>query len=152
MPSALPLPTIENPGCVPCGKCVVCRDHLLQTLTFTSSTTGEVFTIREHLSCESTNIVYLLQCDTCKASQYIGQTKNTLRTRFYLHRTHIKHNTGTHVTRHFNLPNHTLQNMRCVALERVHHLSERARLAREDFWMKKMKTLFPFGLNSKEHD
>ena len=43
-----------------------------------------------------------------------------LRHRFYQHRSNIDTNTGAHVTRQFNLQNHTLANMKCLAIEKVH--------------------------------
>ena len=55
---------------------------------------------------------------------------------------------GTLVTRHFNLPNHSLSDLKCVVIERVHSDSLDARLRRETFWMNKLKTVSPFGLNT----
>ena len=91
----------------------VCQQHLVETGSFRSERTGEVFTIRHKMTCDSSNIVYLLYCDTCRHTQYIGETKNSLRTRFYQHRSNINTNTGTHVTRHFNSQ---LQTCVCVCV------------------------------------
>ena len=112
--------------------------------------TGEVFTIRHKMTCDSSNIVYLLYCDTCIHTQYIGETKYSLRTRFYQHRSNINTNTGTHVTRHFNSQNHTLANMKCLAIEKVHTDDTEKRQGRESFWIRKMRTLFPLGLNMQQ--
>ncbi|KAL8581298.1 hypothetical protein ACOMHN_028324 [Nucella lapillus] len=153
MPSPLPIPNDDDAGCFRCmaDRCVLCRDHVVQTRTFTSHTTGESFNIRHKLSCESPNIVYLLYCDACHQSQYVGETKLTLKERFYQHRSNIHLNKGccTFVNQHFNQFQHTLQNMRCIAVEKVHVRTKAARLKRELFWRRKLKTDFPFGLNAK---
>ena len=102
-------------------------------------------------SCDSQNVIYLLFCQkSCANSQYVGQTKTTLRTRFYNHRSDIKKNKGDKcplVTQHFNSHNHSLQDMRCMVIEKVFIQSQEARDKRESFWISKMKTLTPYGLN-----
>ena len=117
-----PTPPDADPGCFRCDKrpCIICTSHLLKTSTFNSSTTKESFQIRHRRTCQSSNIVYLLYCDTCQQSQYVGETKNTLKTRFYQHRSNISKNTGTLVTKHFNQTDHSIHNMKCVAVEKVH--------------------------------
>jgi hypothetical protein len=153
MPTSLPTPPDATPGSFKCGrsKCVLCRVHLVESRTFRSSQTGEVFVVRHRLTCDSANVVYVLYCDTCKHSQYVGETETSLKTRFYQHRSNINKNVGTHVTTHFNKPNHSLDNMRCMAIEKVHIVSKDGRLEREDFWRKKLKTTHPLGLNSLDN-
>ena len=149
MPSILPTPTDKQPGCFRCNKtCAICTNHLIETKTFTSMQTKETFTIRHRLTCETSNIIYMLYCDTCNNSQYIGETKNKLKTRFYQHRSNINKNTGTLVTRHFNQAGHSLNNMKCVVLEKVHTDDLQKRLKRERFWMSKIQSYTPHGLNT----
>ena len=152
MPTRLPAPLDAVTGNFKCdrSKCLICQQHLVETGSFRSERTGEVFTIRHKMTCDSSNIVYLLYCDTCRHTQYIGETKNSLRTRFYQHRSNINTNTGTHVTRHFNSQNHTLANMKCLAIEKVHTDDTEKRQGRESFWIRKMRTLFPLGLNMQQ--
>ena len=149
MPAQLPFAKDCEPGCFNCNKkCILCDKHLIQTQTFQSSQTKEVFTIRHRLTCETTNVIYLLFCDKCDHCQYVGETQNKLKTRFYLHRSQIKQNAGTLVTKHFNSPGHSLENMKAIAIEKVFSECLEARLKRENFWKKKLKTLTPFGLNT----
>ena len=152
MPSVLPEPVIDqaNPGCFPCDKsrCVICTKHLVQTPTFSSAVTSQTFTIRHRMTCETANIIYLLYCSKCKESQYVGETKNTLKQRFYLHRSNINKNTGTLVCQHFNQADHSLDDMKCIPIEKVHSVVHSRRLAREAFWIQKLKTLSPYGLNT----
>ncbi|KAL8596881.1 hypothetical protein ACOMHN_065831 [Nucella lapillus] len=103
MPSTRPSSTPDlQPGSYRCQKsCVTCRDHLVTTTQFQSSNTKETFTIRDPMTCITTsNIIYLLSCRKCDHSQYVGEAKNALKTRFYLHRSHIVQNIGTRVTIH----------------------------------------------------
>ena len=152
MPSVLPPAVPHISGCYKCNnkRCVMCAEHLVSSMTVKSDQTDKTYQLQDRLSCDSTNVVYLLYCDTCKNAQYIGETKNSLKTRFYLHRSHIKKNTGTLVTQHFNQPNHSMQNMKCIAVERVYGKGVAARLHRERVWMNRLKTLHPLGLNSNE--
>ena len=152
MPTTLPPPPDATPGSFKCGKkkCVLCRVHIREGNTFTSSQTGETFTIRQKLTCDSSNVVYLLYCDICMHSQYVGETETSLKTRFYQHRSNINKNKGTHVTTHFNKTKHTLDNLKCMAIEKVHVVSKAMRLEREDFWRKKLKTTYPHGLNAMD--
>ena len=92
--------------------------------------------------------MYLLYCDTCQQSQYVVEAKNTLKTRFYQHRSNINNNTGTLVTKHFNQTDHSIHNMKCVAVEKVHSDKREDRLRRETFCIQKLKTLAPCVLNT----
>ena len=154
MPSILPTVSYDSDaGSHKCAKkCIVCDTHLVETKIFSSKVTGETFTIRKKMPCQSSNIIYLLFCELCKV-QYVGQTKTTLQTRFYNHRSDIKKNSGkkkTLVTEHFNLPNHNRTNMRCLPIEQVFSSDNTKLDERENFWMYKLKTLTPFGLNTLE--
>ena len=148
--SILPTPPDADPGCFRCNKrpCIISTSHLVKTSTFNSSTTKESFQIFNRLTCQSSNIVYLLYCHTCQQSQYIGETKNTLKTRFHQHCSNINKNTGTLVTKHFNQTDHSIHNMKCVTVEKVHSEKHDDRLWREASWIKKLKTLTPCGLNT----
>ena len=151
MPSTLPqvISTKDQAGVKKCtGTCVVCREHLVETKHFSSDNTGEVFTVRHSLTCASENIIYLLFCSQCQGAQYVGETRNPLKKRFYLHRSHIQQNVGTHVTRHFNRDGHSLQDMKCLPIEQVLSNSHSVRHSREQFWIRKLKTMYPQGLNT----
>ena len=103
--------------------------------------------MRERFTCDSKNIIYLISCKKCKNAQYVGQTEQSLRDRFYLHRSDIDLNRGTPLTCHFNENNHTLRDMRCCIVERVFGTTLQDREDREDFWIDKLKTLARCGLN-----
>ena len=152
MPSILPQPTEMEPGCRPCQRrcCIICKQHLTASKTFTSATTGKQYHIRNAITCDTPRVIYLLCCNVCQQSQYVGETSGPLRQRFYIHRSDINIDKGSLVTKHFNSPGHTLQNMRVTAIERIYSLKREDRLRREGHWIKTLKTLTPFGLNALE--
>ena len=151
MPSTLPPKKENNPGVFKCErkKCIICEKHLVEGVDFMSCVTKEKFKVRERFTCDSQNIIYLISCNKCGLKQYTGQTGNSLRTRFYLHRSHIGNDAGTLLTMHFNQHDHSLDDMRCMVIERVYGSSIADREKRESFWNAKLKTFHPHGLNDK---
>jgi hypothetical protein len=75
-----------------------------------------------------------------------------LKKRFYQHYQDIRTNKGTLVTRHFNLPGHTIKDMKVMPIDLAHcaPADHARRLTREAFWMTKLRTTYPLGLNTKE--
>ena len=50
------------------------------------------FKLKNHFTCDSSNLIYVVNCDTCK-EEYIGQTregKTKLRDRVRMHPQHIR--------------------------------------------------------------
>lgn len=94
------------PGSYPCNRkaCKTCPIHQPAT-TFTSSSTALKYKIPGHHTCDSSNIIYQLQCNHCPA-QYIGLTTQTLRSRMNGHRQDCKvKNLEKPVSQHSNLHN-----------------------------------------------
>ena len=166
MPSTLPKPTPEtqtDPGCKKCSakKCVVCEYNLKETSKFQSINTGITYTIRDSVSCKSSDLIYLIDCDKCKKTQYVGETGQTLQKRFHAHRSDIKRKTNEHkkdqsflkketlVAKHFQTENHTLEDMRVTVIEliKAQDANTCIRKKRERFWRHKLKTNYPQGLN-----
>ena len=66
---------------------------------------------------DSCNIVYLLMCSKCDSGNCIGETSSRLRLRLNNHKKSIRDNSrGFPVAVHFNLPDHSLKNLRRVIL------------------------------------
>ena len=66
-------------GSFHCGKnCATCPhiSHRLTTYTFFS--TGETCAIKSNLTCDTKNLIYMIQCNRCNL-QYIGETKRRLK-------------------------------------------------------------------------
>ncbi|KAL8610653.1 hypothetical protein ACOMHN_047222 [Nucella lapillus] len=100
----------------------------------------------------SKNIIYILWCSKCNFTQYVGETKTTLKHRFYKHYADIHRNTGTHVTNHFCQPGHSDSSLKCMPIEQLLSSPEDTsrRRRREFFWMTKLRSIYPLGLNAKE--
>ena len=60
---------------------------------------GNTYNITDKMSCSSRNVIYSLRCTLC-SKIYIGQTKNTLRERFYAHKSTIVHNKNKSFAKH----------------------------------------------------
>ena len=96
------------------------------------------------------NIIYLISCRIC-GIQYIGETKNSLKKRFYGHRSTVKtQKLDTPVGQHFNLPNHSISDMILQGIEALANRRESVRLSREKMWIKRVHTIHPHGLNIQE--
>ena len=95
IPEADPLPMVavqgtEDAGCCACGKCYVCKQNFLSPCSqFSSDHSKQVFPILKKLNCQCTNLIYLMECNTCKQS-YVGYTTTNLPKRFSNHKSHIK--------------------------------------------------------------
>lgn len=155
MPTCLPEEKdARPPGVYKCAatRCTMCSKHLVEGTSFNSHQTGEVFQHRTALSCTTANVIYVLWCEKCMNTQYVGETMTPLKKRFYQHYQDIRTNKGTLVTRHFNLPGHNMDNMRVMPLEKLFCAPQDhgRRLNREMFWMLKMRTVYPLGLNTKD--
>ena len=96
-----------------------------------SRVTPLVSVTRGHITCTTSNIIYLISCRIC-GIQYIGETKNSLKKRFYGHRSTVKtHLLDTLVGQHFNLPNHSISDMILQGTEALANRRESIRLSRE---------------------
>ncbi|OCT58440.1 hypothetical protein XELAEV_18002112mg [Xenopus laevis] len=93
----------DNKGFYPCKKCKACRTCKIKEqkcFQFQSKVTKETFDIKSLITCNSTNVIYLLQCP-CNL-QYIGRTGRCLKTRIGEHMNNIKKGVLTHsVSAHF---------------------------------------------------
>ena len=54
------------------------------------------------------------------------------------------------ISRHFNGKNHNLGNMKILGLESIGRLDIHCRKIRESFWIQKLQTITPGGLNQNK--
>jgi GIY-YIG catalytic domain len=145
------IPAVEEDfGFQPCGdgRCYACKLHCSAGTTFRSSTRDSSHNIRDALSCQSTDIVYLITCHRCLA-QYVGETGRTLAQRLTDHRSNIKLKKQTPIAIHFNSDHHSVADLRAVAIEKIRNPNRSiiVRRQREQFWQIKLGTKYPHGLN-----
>ena len=137
-------------------RCATCAG--IQPLRFfLSSLTLRQYTVISacDLSCSTTNVIYLISCAKCD-QQYIGETKRKVSERLSGHRSSFRKHANTFIARHFNLPAHTVDDIRIQPIEHItqspgeteQDVSIR-RLDRERFWMLELGTMYPYGLNDR---
>jgi hypothetical protein len=153
-------------GCYKCKatRCVLCTHHMQETREFRSTVNGTKYQIRDKLDCTSSNIVYLIDCKKCGKAQYVGESGQTLKKRFYGHTYNIRHfdpatytdptsatenanKQETLVAKHFNSEGHSIMDMQCTAIEQIRKLDPKLRKRREKFWRHQLQSNWPDGLN-----
>ncbi|KAK3108513.1 hypothetical protein FSP39_009615 [Pinctada imbricata] len=132
-------------GSEPCGKkCAICNYVMLTTSFF--GTDGEEYKIKGNLNCKTQNLIYSLRCKKCDKTVYVGQTGRTLYERMMVTISNVRNKKCDLITEHFNKNGHTLRDFQIVGIEKTFG-GEITRLIKESFWIKKLKTLLPEGLN-----
>ena len=123
--------------------------YLTKSLRITCSITHRSFRVRGNITCNSKNIIYLLQCKKCK-KQYVGQTTTCLRHRISQH-INNKSSTNSTVDQHFSTPGHTMlvQPIEQIAMNPTDNPNtiRNTLYQRERYWINKLKTVYPQGLN-----
>ncbi|KAJ8048911.1 hypothetical protein HOLleu_01418 [Holothuria leucospilota] len=86
-------PTDNTPGTFPCGRsrCNTCPVVGKNTLINILGSNGNKFSVNQHFTCTSTNLVYILVCGRCNCL-YVGETKRRLADRITEHLRSIKQN------------------------------------------------------------
>lgn len=134
-----------------CGQCSICP---LAIETKYVDFPGKRF--RHELlgftNCKTCMCVYMLTC-VC-VLQYIGSTKHELRVRIQEHQSRIKHSVlKAPLVQHFWDKNHKFNYFNFVVLEKgsmqpcEHKDLYRLLLQQETFWISKLNTVMPNGLN-----
>ena len=131
------------------ARCSHCC-NIVEGNSFSSSNNQTEFKIGFNASCTSTNVIYLITCKKCE-KQYVGQTGQQVGKRMNSHRFDINSFTdpafSTHVATHFNEGTHSLKDFSFMPIDNVQNSMER--LMKETYWIHKLGTVFPQGLNSK---
>ena len=95
----------------------------------------------------------MIECKRCK-KQYIGETKRTLRKRFTEHRQATNNpshaNASAAVPTHFNLPDHSIEDMTLIPLELQPTLNTSRRKAKEAYLIHRDQSLEPSGKNRRK--
>ena len=150
-------PVTQTPGTVPnpwpnckIRNCDVCPPIKLNNKAI-STVTSKQYTIPTYTQCSTTNVIYLLTCSVCKL-QYVGETKNSFRRRFLDHKGYIRRNenqpTATHIKSHRDPNAHYIpQILEVIKKDPSLPDTTSFRKKREVFWIYKLRTLLPRGLN-----
>ena len=143
-------------------RCKTCPTFRLSKIVQSNVTNRKYEIINhtgENLNCHSQNIVYLCTCLSCGV-QYVGETVIPFHERINGHRTA---KTGCeHEIRHckeacngYRFEYHILEKLPGNGYNSSGEVDPqmlKIRKSREDEWVKKLRTLYPYGLNEKASD
>jgi len=128
-----------------------CCPFVLETDKVTSAASKFSVKLLEPVNCETKNVVYCLSCTkpACKGIQYIGETHRKFQKRFSEHVGYVKNNILTQPTgAHFNLPGHSIADMKGTIIEKCKRKSDAHRKQRESHFINEFDT-FRYGLNKR---
>ena len=156
--------TVEKCGARNCKLC----EQLQKSHYFSSTVTGRKYHIRttENLNCDSSNLIYLLQCNNCSL-QYTGETVQVLKQRIRQHRSGaLDDSDGKIFYEHFTsgvcndagFSVHIIQKL--VGDGRINRPNgkrmrdvdgdvTKIRRKIETEWMIELRTVFPYGCNNR---
>ena len=101
--------------------------------------------IMKRVTCESYNIIYILDCEKC-GKKYIGSTTRQLKHRVAEHKGYISNQVTSRATgAHWNLPGHSLA-LKVTVLEQSKSRDEEYIREREKYFIRKFDT-FNDGIN-----
>ena len=100
-------------------------------------------------NCMTQNVVYLISCGKC-GTQYVGENKGPLNIRMNGHRDDWRHKRfeRSPTTEHFCLQGHDfLSHASVCCLESNSEWKYTARKSLESYWIRRLNTLNPSGIN-----
>ena len=102
-------------------------------------------------NCKTENIIYLLECAIC-GLQYIGETKQQLSKRLNGHRSDTNCKPDLPLSRHLRSTGHhdSFGKLKVTIIDHNPKWDDKSRQERESFWIRKLKTLSPNGINEKK--
>ena len=135
------------------GSKNVCK-YVTDTDTFTSTVTGESFKINHQLKCDDRCIIYLLTCKQCQ-KQYTGETTDDFRYRWNNYKSNSRKFDRKescmqeHPYKHFSSPGHRglLNDVSVTLIDKTDRSDPKKR---EDYWIKTLKTMAPYGLHIED--
>ena len=130
-----------------CNNCVACH-YIKEGKSI--ETDNAQWKINKRVNCSTKNVIYLLECNKNNCRQkYVGETERNFRERV---KEHIGYARTCKLNQpsgfHFNLPGHSIHNMKFTIIEKVKSNDPIYRRERERFHIEKFDT-FHFGLNKK---
>ena len=108
----------------------------------------DTWEIGRQVDCNTYNCIYMIQCQKDKCGEkYIGQTERIMK--FWI-ADHISYISNQVIARgtgaHFNLPGHSLADMKYTVIEQVRYNNESYRKERETYHINKFNTFYK-GIN-----
>ena len=141
-------PHREVKGMTKCGKmCTACP--FITTGSEVKIDKENTWKITKKLSCDTYNCIYLISCDKC-GKRYVGETGRIVKHRLAEHRGYVNNQVSSVSTgEHFNLPGHSLANVKITILEQVKKNDIMYRKEREKYFINKFNSYYE-GLNREK--
>ena len=135
------LKTLKEGKCTPCWSKAgnICCKKVKKT-TFKSHKTNQTWKIFHNTNCKTECAIYLMEC-TISNLQYVGKKETPFNTRLSNYRKTIKDPKTILADKHFQKKVIDLMNTKEILRECL--------IQRENFWIQKLKTLYPKGLNQE---
>ena len=129
----------EDVGFTRCNSrdfgCKLCL-HSENAKQHKSSQKGKIYEIKSKIRCTDDFVIYSIQCKKCPNVQYVGQTSQTIRNRFYGHFQDIRaNNQSKPVARHFNSRGHTENDIVFTPFEKLRAKDKTMLNVREKYWI-----------------
>ena len=128
-----------------CQKCIICP-----YIKECKQIKGKNFSwkINTKITCESHNLIYMIECQKERCQErYIGETERSLKYRISEHIGYINTKNKSKATgHHFNLPGHSLSDLKVTAIEKVKKFNTEYRKERESYLIRKFNTFYQ-GIN-----
>ena len=146
---------IRPPMCTRLGKCTYCPliNKISEVECKTSHNKTKVTQVPKHITCELSDIVYLITCSKC-GKYYVGETGRAFRHRIYEHKLSVskpKETRITPVSKHFTEKGHSVRDMKFSRLEwcslKYNTPKSEHRKMREKWWMWNIGAIHPIGIN-----
>ena len=115
----------------------------------TSTSTGRKYRSQTRISCTSSNVIDLIQCNLFK-KQYVGQTRNKILIRLNQHYSSIRNRLEIPASRHFQGHNCTEPYpVRIFILSLIKDADNAQELRNkwENIWMARLNSYVPYGMN-----
>ena len=134
-------------GMTKCNNCVACK-CIIEGKSIKLE--NNAWKINKRVDCNTKKLVYLLECDKNNCiEKYVGETERKFKERIKEHLGYARTNKQNQPSGlHFNLPGHSIHNMKFTIIEQVTSNDPIYRKEREKFHIDKFNT-FHSGMNKK---
>ena len=119
-----------------------------ETKTFTSTNTRKCYKIEQHMTCDSSFVLYLVTCSRCRG-QYVGKSVTPFKKRHSNHKQEVKKKIGGLGQHYHGDRACSYQDISIVLIEQVEQ-GYRALLAkRERYWQNQLRAFVENGGNAQ---
>ena len=135
-----------------CDNCFLCiNDKICRKMEFNTNLSDITHHLQFNATCKSSKFIYLIYCNHpgCEM-KYVGKSTQTVRGRMYGHRSHISKGTEPHLLQWHFTKVHQPSNMIVKPIELINESTDIDE--RENYWMREINTIFPYGLNDRTDD